>query len=65
MGFMTAMGRCFGCNRLFEFNPTRVPSFKGEPVCASCMAMVNEKRKAAGLAPHPIMVDAYELEEDA
>ena len=65
MGYMTAMGRCFGCGRTFSFNPVRVPSFKGEPVCEGCMTLVNEKRKAAGLVPHPIMDGAYGAEEVA
>lgn len=63
MGYMTAMGKCFGCRQLFSFNPVRVPSFKGEPVCETCMTVVNERRTATGLAPHPVMAGAYEAEE--
>lgn len=65
MAYMTAMAKCFGCNRTFSFNPVRVPSFEGEPVCEDCMTLVNEKRKAAGLAPHPILEGAYQGEEVA
>lgn len=65
MGFMMVLGECFACHRLFHFNPHQVPSFRGEPVCADCMARVNTKREAMGLAPHPILPGAYEPEEVA
>lgn len=65
MGYMTAMGTCFGCKRLFSFNPRSVPSFKGEPICGTCIAIVNAKRKASGLPLWPVAKDAYEPEEVA
>jgi hypothetical protein len=36
-----------------------------EPVCAGCMAKVNEQRKARGWQPFPILPGAYEPEEVA
>jgi len=62
-GVVFAMGRCFGCQRPFSFNPHKVPSHRvngvREPVCEACMAFVNAKRKEAGLDPHPIDPEAY------
>jgi hypothetical protein len=67
MGFMTAMAPCFGCGRVFGFNPERVPSIRvdgvRQPVCEDCMERANAQREAQGLEPHPIMPGAYEAEE--
>lgn len=61
-----AFSRCFGCKRLFAYNPVHVPSHLDEatgtkePVCAACVAVVNPRRIANGLepiVPHP---EAYE-----
>jgi hypothetical protein len=60
MGFVTAFSPCFSCGRPFSYNPRKVPSFEGEPICGSCMDRVNEKREEMGLVPHPIQPDAYE-----
>jgi hypothetical protein len=64
-GYVFAMGGCICCGRLFSFNPNSVPSTSAitgsrEPVCQSCMAVINERRAAAGLEPFPILPDAYE-----
>lgn len=64
-GFVMAYGACVTCGMPFSFNPHKVPStraFNGErePVCASCMAAVNAKRKEMNLEPHAIEPDAYE-----
>jgi hypothetical protein len=59
MGYAIAMGQCLACRRVFSFNPVRVPSLHGEPVCESCMALANERRVAAGVPPHPIHPEAY------
>jgi hypothetical protein len=75
MGYVFATAPCFGCGRAFPFHPDLVPSIpinpetgkedkvKGirEPVCESCMLIVNEKRKAMGLEPHPIDPRAYDI----
>lgn len=65
MAFMAVMGPCLACKAVFSFNATYVPSFKGEPVCESCMKRVNAKRKEMGLPPHPIHPKAYTAEEVA
>lgn len=68
MAFMSAIGPCICCGRLFSFNPERVPSTsaitgKREPVCRDCMDAINAKRKTMGLDPFPILPDAYSGEE--
>lgn len=68
MGYMSAMGHCFGCGRLFSFNPDRVPSItppggSREPICRECVALANPKRIANGLAPIVVQPGAYEAEE--
>ena len=60
MGYAMAMGPCFGCKQIFSFNPVKVPSYQGEPICESCIKRVNEKRKATGLPLWPVPSDAYE-----
>ena len=63
-GFVFVMGPCFMCKKIFTFNPRYVPSFrvKGErePICAGCLAVVNERRKEAGDDPFHIHPEAYE-----
>lgn len=60
MGWVTAMSACFGCGRVFAYNPNRVPSIRHEgvkqPVCLECVNRANEQRAKNGLAlitPHP------------
>lgn len=64
MGYVIAMAPCLACGKVFSFNPLRVPSHRVngmlEPVCKACMTLVNAKREAMGLEPHPIMEGAYE-----
>lgn len=64
-GYMIALGPCICCRRVFHFNPARVPSTTAingerEPVCASCMQRINERRATIGLPPFEILPDAYE-----
>jgi len=64
-GYAICWGPCFGCKRLFGFNPLRVPSIvvHGErvPICRACVERANSLRKHMGEPlfpePHP---DAYE-----
>lgn len=68
MGYMSAMGNCFGCGRLFSFNPDRVPSITPpggtrEPICGECVKRANPTRIAKGLPPIIPMPGAYEPEE--
>jgi hypothetical protein len=74
MGAVYCIGDCFGCGRLFQFNPLRVPSVriegKREPICQICVAYVNPMRVARGLPPIVPLPNAYgpcdesELEND-
>lgn len=65
-GYAFATAACFGCGRMFSFNPVRVPSIRDpktgekEPVCLHCIERANPRRIANGLppiVPHP---EAYE-----
>lgn len=65
MGYVFATSACICCGRVFSYNPHRVPStsaFTGsrEPVCRSCMDVINEKRAEQGMEPFAIQPDAYE-----
>lgn len=62
-GFMQGYGKCFCCHSLFTFNPVRVPSYEGQPICRTCIDTVNERRRAAGRQLWPVHSDAYEAEE--
>ena len=70
MGYVMSVGTCFGCNRVFSFNPMRVPSYphpeRGRlPICQECVARVNPMRKANGLPPIVPHADAYEPCEES
>lgn len=60
---------CFGCKRLFGFNPHSVPSIlhngTREPICATCVARVNPMRRANGLPEIVPAPDAYEAIESS
>lgn len=65
MGYAIAISPCFACKRIFGYNPLSVPSVRDQsntkqPVCRDCMAVVNAKRRQAGLEPFEIRPDAYE-----
>lgn len=65
-GYASLIAPCWGCGQLVLGNPRTVPSKDNQPVCKSCMTLVNQKRIAGGLAPFVIPNDAYEAcpEED-
>jgi hypothetical protein len=67
MSFMFCLGACYGCKRPFSFNPERVPSIPvagvKEPICASCVAWVNPRRREAGLPEIIVLPGAYEPTE--
>lgn len=67
MGFMFAMGTCYGCKRPFTFNPDLVPSVRvdgsREPICLACVAIANPEREKNGLAPIVPLDGAYEPQE--
>lgn len=65
MGYVTVIGPCVACRRIFGFNPLHVPSTseitgQREPICVDCLAKINAVRAKQGLelfVPHP---EAYE-----
>ncbi len=75
MPYIQAMSNCFGCGKLFAYNPDLVPSVRvnanrqpdphgtREPVCADCVVRVNPKRIANGLQPIRVLPGAYEPQE--
>lgn len=68
MGYMMIYAPCVVCKKPFASNPNKVPSFRvngvKEPICKSCLDLVNEKRKEKGLEPFPPpLPGAYEPEE--
>lgn len=60
MGFMSLVAPCFACGLPFASNPERVPSYDNQPICRSCITVVNEKRASNGLPTWPVFEDAYE-----
>ena len=64
MGYAFCTSACFGCGRLFSYNPMRVPSIRiqgtREPICEACVTSVNPRRIANGLPPIVPAPDAYE-----
>lgn len=64
MGYVLAFGKCWGCQRIFGFNPHRVPrTTLGDVMCEDCMRRVNREREKKGQAPLPVHPDAYEPTE--
>jgi hypothetical protein len=72
-GWAVVSSPCFGCGRLFGYNPHRVPSIRvdpatrqyspsgvREPICAACVERVNPQRAANGLDPIIVHADSYE-----
>ena len=59
MGYAICIGTCLCCKRQMSFNPVRVPSLKGEPICQDCIDLANEQREKMGLPPHKVHPDAY------
>ena len=68
MGYLTAMGECANCHRLFSFNPELVPSVRvnghREPVCRPCIEQANTIRKGRGLGALQVLPGAYEAQDE-
>jgi hypothetical protein len=62
MSFVIATGPCCACGNVFSFNPERVPSFQGKPICAPCIQAVNVARQKKGLRPFEVLPGAYSAE---
>jgi hypothetical protein len=64
MGYALATGTCYGCGRVFSFNPVRVPSIPidgvRKPICRECVERANPRRVANGLEPIVPAHDAYD-----
>jgi hypothetical protein len=60
-----AYSPCFGCHRMFAYNPVRVPSIRpapdmdAEPICMACIERVNPVRIAMGLEKIEPLPGAY------
>lgn len=70
MGYVSVMGECFGCKRLFSFSPTKVPSIvvdgEREPVCQACVDRANAVRGPVyGLPPIEVLPGAYEPDDES
>lgn len=57
MGWAFAMGHCIACGAMVNFNPRKVPSIKGEPICRSCFERWCNLHPDA---PKPDITGAYE-----
>jgi hypothetical protein len=68
MGYALCFSNCFSCNRVFGFNPMRVPSInvngQRHPVCRDCIARANPIRVANGLDPVVPAANAYDACEE-
>ena len=60
MGYAMVIGQCFACSKVFSFNPHKVPSYQGKPICRSCIKTANVKRKELGNPQWPVPENAYE-----
>ena len=64
MGYALAHSACYGCGRIFSYNPLRVPSIRingeREPICRDCVLRVNPLRALKGLEPIVPFPDAYD-----
>jgi hypothetical protein len=67
MAYMSVIGPCYGCGRVFSFNADWVPSVivngQREPICLACVERANPLRIASGLEPIKPHPDAYEPQE--
>ena len=60
---VVAMACCYGCGRVFAFDPDRVPTVavndRREPLCLGCVRALNPHLEACGLAPLVTPAGAY------
>lgn len=69
-GYVSAMSNCFGCGKLFSYNPVTVPSItppgrsSREPICRDCVKRVNPIRRQKGLPEIVPLPGAYEAAEE-
>jgi hypothetical protein len=64
MGYALCTSECFGCHRIFSYNPMRVPSIRingnRKPICLECVKRANPIRAENGLPPIVPAPDAYD-----
>jgi hypothetical protein len=65
MGYAFCTSACFGCRRIFSYNPVRVPSIRDlnnvrQPICQECVNRANPQRIINGLDPIVVFPDAYD-----
>jgi hypothetical protein len=69
MGYVSVMGECIGCRRVFSFSPTKVPSVivngVREPICEACVIRANPMRQANGLPLIEVKPGAYEPDDES
>lgn len=65
MGYAICTGSCAACGGLFSFNPHKVPSIKGQPICQTCINTANEIRKGNGMPALTVLPGAYEAIEES
>lgn len=69
MGYALVHSPCFGCGRVFSYNPHLVPSLPiagvRQPICQACVDHVNPQRIRNGLAPIKPHPNAYEPIEES
>ena len=62
-GLVEVHSQCFGCKRVFAFHPNKVPSCPvngtRQPICQTCVDVVNPRRVAGGLDPIVVKPGAY------
>jgi hypothetical protein len=78
MGYVSAVGPCLVCRRIFSYNPTRVPSHPARdgklvsdpsapklPICEFCIARINAERRKLGAPEWTVHADAYEAADES
>jgi hypothetical protein len=66
MGYLFVFGPCYGCGRMFGYNPTLVPSLtppdgsEKVPICQTCVNQANPVRIRNGLPPIIPLAGAYD-----
>ena len=65
MGYAMMIGKCWGCGRMFGFNPHKVPSMRDhkgvrQPVCKNCVDAANVEKAKRGLPLFEYPDNAYQ-----
>lgn len=66
MAYVQMFAPCIRCQRVFSFNPMKVPSVRPspdaprEPLCEGCFNVLNAVRQQRGLEPIAALPGAWE-----